>query len=414
MHVVVVGAGLAGIAAAWELQLSGHSVTVLDRGAEPATETSHANAGLVAPGHAMPWASPKIPGTLLKSLFVDDQAFRIKPRLDWQMIRWGLRFLRQCSAARHRENTASEYRFCRYGQERLREVTEQAGLDYHAQRGGLLYLFRDDTALREGIEAMRVVEDLGHELRVLDCDGIVALDPAYGQSRGRFAGAVHCPSDESGDARLFTLGLAEACRCRGVEFEFDCTVKRIVIEGNRIHRLETSGGERAGDVYVLASGVEAPRLARPIGLDLPIYPVKGYSLTFPIGPEHVCPVIGGLDEHNLIAFSRLGDRLRVTATAEITGYDTSYKHADFRRVTEAFSELLPEAADYTQPSYWSCLRPMSPTGSPIVGACRYENLFLNVGHGNMGWTMSCGTGRLVADIIDGREPELPTAVSTDY
>lgn len=407
MRVVVIGAGLAGVTAAWELQQSGHEVTVLDRGAEPATETSHANAGLVAPGHAMPWASPKVPAMLLKSLFVGGQAFRLRPRLDWQMVRWGMRFLPQCTARRHRDNTVKEYRFCRYGQERLHAVTEEAGLEYDGQRNGLLYLFRSERDLREGVENMRVVEELGHELRVLGFDDIVEMEPAYAQAEGRIAGAVHCPTDESGDARRFTVGLAEACRSRGAKFEWECAVSRIVVENGRVARIETSRGEVTADAYVLASGVEAPRLSRPIGLDLPIYPVKGYSLTFPIGPAHRCPSVGGLDEHNLIAFSRLGDRLRVTATAEIAGYDASYHPADFSQMTKAFSSLLPKAADYEKPSYWSCLRPMTPNGSPLIGGCRYPNLYLHVGHGNMGWTMSCGTARLVADIIEGRKTEIP-------
>lgn len=412
MHAVVIGAGLVGVAAAWELQQSGHSVTVLDRGAEPATETSYANAGLVATGHAMPWASPRVPGMLLKSLFLRDQAFRLRPRLDREMFRWGLRFLPHCTARRHRENTVAEYRLCRYGQERLHVVAAEAGLEYDGQRGGLLYLFRTEDELQAGRRAMSVVEELGHELRILGFDDILALEPAYAQAEGRIAGAVYCPTDESGDARRFALGLAEACRARGVAFEWGCAVERIVTEGDRATGIETSAGEVTGDVYVLASGVEAPRLARPVGLDLPIYPVKGYSLTFPVEAGHRCPVIGGLDEHNLMAFSRLGDRLRVTATAEIAGYDASHRPADFSRMIEAFSALLPEAADYRRPGYWACLRPMTPTGSPLVGRTRYRNLYLNVGHGNMGWTMCCGTARMLADIIEGRDTAIPAAAAT--
>jgi D-amino-acid dehydrogenase len=407
MRVMVIGAGLAGVTAAWELSRSGHAVTVLDRQPEAAGETSHANAGLVVPGHAMPWASPKVPGILLKSLFSRDQAYRLKPRLDPHMLRWGWRFLGQCRQKRMTENAVHAYRLCRYSQERLHAVTEQAGLSYHSLRHGLFYLFRSDAALREGVEHMQVIRDLGQDVQVLTFDEIVGLDPAFRQSAGQIAGAAYCPTDESGDARLFTLGLADACRRQGVEFVFDCTVDSMVAGGGRIRHLNTSSGERDADVYVLASGVETPRLTRPIGLDLPIYPVKGYSVTFPVGPNHEAPVIGGLDEDRLIAFSRLGDRLRLTSTAEIAGYDSSWRTSDFEHMIRTFSNFMPSAADYGRPQYWACLRPMTPNGRPIVGPSRYENLFLNAGHGNLGWTMACGTARLLADAVDGRDTDIP-------
>ncbi len=407
MHAVIIGAGLAGVTAAWELCQSGHTVTVLDRQPEAAAETSHANAGLVAPGHATPWASPKVPGILFKSLFSASQAYRLRPRLDRHMLRWGLRFLGQCTHRRLVENTGHEYRLCRYSQSRLHAVTGEAGLDYHSQRSGLLYLYRSESTLRAGTEHMKLMQDLGHDVRTLGVEEIVALDPAFEAAASGIAGAAYCPTDESGDARLFTLGLADACRKRGVAFDFDCTVERLVTGGDRIRSVQTSSGGYEPDLVVLASGVEAPRLTRPIGIDLPIYPVKGYSATFPIGGEHRAPVIGGLDEDNLIAFSRLGDRLRVTSVAEIAGYDASCRPGDFEHMIGVFSRLLPDAADYGKPDYWACLRPMTPNGRPIVGPSRYANLYLNVGHGNMGWTMACGTARLVADVINGRETDIP-------
>jgi len=407
MHAVVIGAGLAGVTAAWELRQSGHSVTVLDRQPEAAAETSYANAGLVATGHAMPWASPGVPGTLLKSLFGGDQAYRLRPRLDWHMLRWGLRFLGECTNRRNAENTMHGYRLCRYSQDRLHAVTEQADLAYDSQRGGLFYLFGSEAALHEGVERMGVIREMGHDVRVVGVDEIIELDPAFEQAAGEIAGAAYCPTDESGDARLFTLGLAAACRNAGIDFVFDCEVDRIVAEGNRIRCLRTSLGEHGADCFVLASGVEAPRLTRPIGLDLPIYPVKGYSVTFPVAASHRTPVIGGVDESRLMAFSRLGDRLRLTASAEIAGYDTSYRPADFEHMIGTFSRFMPDAADYGKPEYWACLRPMTPNGRPILGRSRYENLYLNVGHGNMGWTMACGTARLVADVIDGRDTDIP-------
>lgn len=323
------------------------------------------------------------------------------------MLRWGLRFLGQCTHRALVENTGHEYRLCRYSQTRLHAVTEEAGLDYHSQQGGLFYLYRSQSTLRAGTEHMKLMQDLGHDVRTLGVDDIVALDPAFEQAADGIAGAAYCPTDESGDSRLFTLGLADACRRRGVEFVFDCTVERLVTGGDRIRSIQTSSGGYEPDLVVLASGVEAPRLTRPIGFDLPIYPVKGYSVTFPIDEKHRAPVIGGLDEDNLIAFSRLGSRLRVTSVAEIAGYDASCRPADFKHMIGVFSRLLPDAADYGKPDYWACLRPMTPNGRPILGPSRYANLYLNVGHGNMGWTMACGTARLVADVINGRDTDIP-------
>jgi len=407
MHAVVIGAGLAGVTAAWELCQSGHRVTVLDRGAEPASETSYANAGLICPGHAMPWAAPGVPAQLLKSLFVKDQAIRFKPRFDWQMLKWGLRFLRECTTGRVKRNTVHQYRLCRYAQQRLHAVTGEAGLDYHSQRDGVFYVHRSEPSLREGAAKLALIGELGQELRVLDARQVSDIEPAYAQSEGVIAGAVYSPGDETGDARRFTRQLAGACRAAGVVFEPGCTVTGVNVARGRVASLDTKLGPRGGDVYVLAAGVEAPRLVRPLGIDPPVYPVKGYSATFPVADARQAPRTGGLDHDRLIAFSRLGDRLRVTSVAEIAGFDTSFEPADFAPMTAAVAELFPGAADYGRPSYWSCLRPMTPRGSPIIGATRCDNLFLNVGHGNLGWTMACGTARLVADIINKREPAIP-------
>ena len=407
MRVIVMGAGIAGVTTAWELQCSGHAVTVLDRQPAAAAETSYANAGLITLGHSIAWASPEAPGLLLKSLFSRDQAFRLKPRMDWQMLRWGVRFLRQCTPGRAAENTKNEYLLCRYSQSLLHEVAEQAGLDYDGGGRGLLYVYGSDSALREGRDEMEILRSLGHDIEVLDVRELIELEPAFEQSMGRVAGALYCPTDESGDCRKFTRQLVDACREIGTRFMFDCRIDRIDVGEGRVARLATSAGEFHADAYVLATGVEAPRLARPIGIDLPIYPVKGYSATFPVRPEHRGPLIGGLLEDQAIAFSRLGDRLRVTSVVEIAGYDTTYRAVDFERMIEEFRAVMPDAADYDHPEYWACLRPMTPTGQPVVGASRYENLYLNVGHGSMGWTMGCGTARLVADVINGREPGIP-------
>jgi len=406
MDIVVVGAGLAGVTAAWELAKAGHAVTVVERHARPASETSFANAGLVAPGHAFTWASPKAPRVLLRSLFRDDQALRLKLRLDPEMWAWCWKFLRNCTSEKARINTGRKVRLCLYSQHVLHEILAESGVECHYQKGGLLYLHRSQTALDTAAANMRILAENGCDLRVLDRDAAAAIDPALAPVKAKIAGAIFAPNDEGGDSAAFTRGLAERCQARGVVFKFGTAVTRFEAEDGRIARLVTADGGLRADAYVIAAGNEAARLARPLGVRLPIYPIKGYSLTVPIEAGHAPPTHGGVDEHYLFAYCRLGDKLRLTATAEFTGYDTTHKPGDFRVMLMAARDLFPNGAAYDRPSYWACLRPMTPEGTPIVGRTPYPNLFLDVGLGHMGWTMCSGAARLLMQIVDGRKTDI--------
>jgi len=406
MDIVVVGAGLAGVTAAWELAKAGHAVTVVERHARPASETSFANAGLVAPGHAFTWASPKAPRVLLRSLFRDDQALRLKLRLDPEMWAWCWKFLRNCTSEKARINTGRKVRLCLYSQHVLHEILAESGVECHYQKGGLLYLHRSQTALDTAAANMRILAENGCDLRVLDRDAAAAIDPALAPAKAKIAGAIFAPNDEGGDSAAFTRGLAERCQARGVVFKFGTAVARFEAEDGRIARLVTADGGLRADAYVIAAGNEAARLARPLGVRLPIYPIKGYSLTVPIEAGHAPPTHGGVDEHYLFAYCRLGDKLRLTATAEFTGYDTTHKPGDFRVMLMAARDLFPNGAAYDRPSYWACLRPMTPEGTPIVGRTPYPNLFLDVGLGHMGWTMCSGAARLLMQIVDGRKTDI--------
>ncbi len=407
MRVAVLGGGVVGVAAAWMLQRDGHAVTLVERAEGPASFTSFANAGLVAPGHAYAWSSPKAPGMLLRSLWRNDQALRFKPALDPALWRWTLKFLRQCTLERAALNTARKARLCLYSQALLHQVVADSGVTYDARDGGLLYLYRRPESFVGALEKMRVLIDQGIELRSLDPHAASEIEPALAPARGRLAGAIYAPSDESGDARLFTLGLAQACAERGVTFRFGETVTGFRIAGDRVEAARTDRGEVAADAFVLALGVFAPRLARQLGARLPIYPVKGYSVTLPVAGRNNAPTRGGVDEDNLVAYARFGERLRITATAEFAGYSTAHRPADFRHMLAAARDLFPDGGDWAQPSYWAGLRPMTPEGSPILGRGRHANLYYNVGHGHMGWTMACGTAKIVADQIAGRPPEIP-------
>ena len=406
MKTVILGAGIVGVTTAYYLAKSGREVTVIDRQPGVARETSYANAGLVAPGHAYTWASPKAPKILLKSLFQDGQALRLRLNADPRIWAWGLQFLRKCTVERSRQNTTRKLHLCVYSQKKLQELTALEGLTYDRVDGGLLYLYRDEASFTRGRAAMTVLSDAGLQLQTLSPDEVAEREPTLAVSKHRIAGAIFCPTDESGDAHLFSEQLAKRCRDLGVRFELDRQIQGFSHSGNRVNAVRTDKGEVSGDEFVLALGSYSPLIASKLGYRLPVYPVKGYSLTVPVHEKHRPPTMGGVDENNLVAWARFGDRLRFTATAEFAGYDTSHQPSDFIHMLQAAKDLFPQGADYSQPSYWSCLRPMTPTGSPILGKSRHTNFFLNTGHGHMGWTMACGTSQILVDVMNGRAPDL--------
>ncbi len=406
MKIAVLGAGLAGITAAWALRRDGHDIVVIDRQLHPASETSFANAGLISPGHAFAWASPKVPGILLRSLYRGDQAFRLKPKLDLAMWRWMVKFLGECTAEKARRNTLRKHRLCLYGQQSLSSMALEAGISYHATNRGLLYLYRTPQSLERGIANLEILAELGQKQEILDRAAVVRLEPALSSARDNFVGAVYCPTDGSGDAHVFTRSLADRMVALGVRFRLGEAIERIETVGSKVSSIKTAKGRVEADAYVVALGAYAPIILKPLKYRLPIYPVKGYSLTFPIIDPSAAPVLGGVDEDNLVAFSRLGDKLRLTATAEFSGYDTRHQPSDFSTMIRTGSQLFPGAAAWDQPNYWSCLRPMTPQGQPILGKGHHDNLWLCAGHGHMGWTMAAGTARILADLMAGRQADI--------
>jgi D-amino-acid dehydrogenase len=405
MRVLVMGGGVVGVTTAYQLLRDGHEVVLLERQPEVAAETSFGNAGMIAPGHSFAWASPRAPMTLLKSLVLPDQALRFRPSADPRLWSWSFQFLAQCTAARAARNTRAKHAIAAYSQSVLQETLATETIAYDRNTQGILYFYRSQESLERGIAHMRILAECGQEIRVLDRAGVVGLEPAL--ATAPIAGGIHCSTDETGDCNLFTRALAEICRARGAEIRTGTAIERIIAERDRVARVETTGGRVQAEAYVLALGCDSPRLARGIGLRLPIYPVKGYSLTIPIGNHRAAPGMGALDEDNLVAISRFGERVRVTATAEIAGYDTSHRPADFAHMRKVAEELYPDGADYERAEMWAGLRPMTPSNLPILGRSRYANLYLNTGHGHIGWTMSHGTARITADIIAGRQPVIP-------
>ncbi len=404
---LVLGAGIVGITTAYELWRDGHDVTVIDREAGAAEFTSFGNAGMIAPGHAYAWASPASPKILLRSLWRNDQALRLKPSLDPEFVKWMWKFWGQCSTERAAINTRRKVRLCNYAQTVFHETCADTALSYDANDGGILYLFRSQAAFDAANTKADILRREGSEIGVLDADGIAQKDPALADSRDQFAGALFGGRDETGDCRMFARNLAGWLEERGVKFRWGVTVQALETEEDRVNRVVTDRDGLTADIVVLSLGVYSPHLVRPLGIDLPIYPVKGYSMTVPVSGRNNTPAIGGIDEESLVAYTPMGDRLRVTATAEFSGYGVNHSPEDFRHMTSVVKGLFPDGADYSRAEYWAGLRPMTPEGTPILGPTRFKNLWLNTGQGHMGWTMSHGTGRLVADIIAGRKPAIP-------
>jgi D-amino-acid dehydrogenase len=406
VHAVVLGAGVVGVTTAWQLLADGHEVTVIDRQPAAARETSFANAGHISAGHALPWANPRALGTLVRSLRSREEPLRFRFHADPAFWRWSLAFLGQCTAARTRRNARVMHRLCRYAQQALDQLVADTGVEYDASRAGVLYLYRTQAALEHGVANSRILADAGQELEVVDRERAAAIDPALAPTKDRLAGAIYCPTDWSGDCAKFSLALAGRAAARGARFLYGTTIAAVDAVGDRVTRVRTDDGDVAGDVYVLALGSYSP-LLEGVRERLPVYPIKGYSLTLPIDGANNPPTVGAIDEDTLCAYVRLGDRLRVTSVAEFAGYDTDHRPADFAHIVRSVRELLPNAADYSRPQYWACLRAMTPQGTPILGRGRYQNLFYNTGHGHLGWTMACGTARITADLIAGRPPDLP-------
>jgi D-amino-acid dehydrogenase len=353
------------------------------------------------------WWRPATPSPGRRRRWRNDQAFRFRLHTDPAFWRWSLRFLRECTAERARRNTQRKHRLCTYSQAVLREIAAETQVAFDAAETGLLYFHRSQETLDRGVRNMAILRDLGQQQQVLTRDEIADLDPALAPMKHKLAGGVYARTDGVGDCAMFTRALAGVVRMRGADIRTGTTVTRLESDGERISGVLTDHGPVHADAYVLAMGVWSPKLLRGLDRWLPVYPVKGYSLTLPIGGNHVAPRIGGLDEDNLIAYTRLGERLRVTATADFAGYNASYQPADFTVMLGKIQDVLPGGADYTQPRYWAGLRPMTPEGTPVLGTGRQRNLFLNTGHGHVGWTMSCGAARITRDLIAGRTPAIP-------
>lgn len=406
MKIVVLGAGVIGVTTAYYLAADGHEVIVVDRQKASAMETSFANAGEISPGYSSPWAGPGVPLKAIRWMFMQHGPLVVRPKLDIHMWLWLARMLRNCTTARYAVNKARMVPLAEYSRDCLRALRQETGIAYDERARGTLQLFRTQKQVDGTGEDVEVLRRFGVPFELLDREGCVAAEPALARVRGKIAGGLRLPNDETGDCRLFTERLAQLCVRRGVTFHYGVTADRIISTAGRVTSVKTSLGRLRADAYVLALGSYSSYWARKRGIHIPVYPVKGYSITLPVTDGDAAPVSTVMDETYKVAITRLGDRIRVGGTAEISGYDMTLHESRRATLEHSVGELFPDGGDAARASFWCGLRPMTPDGPPVIGATQYPNLFLNTGHGTLGWTMACGSGKALADIIAGRTPDI--------
>lgn len=416
MKVLVLGGGVIGVTSAWYLAARGCEVVVIDRAAGVACETSHANGGQISVCQSAPWAAPGTPAQVLRWLLRADAPLLLRPRLDTAQWAWALRFVAECRPARHRRNLRAILALGLYSRASLAALREELGLDYRQQRRGIVGLYATPAQFRAARAHCQLLNGLGVRQQMLDAAGLAALEPALAGVAPGLAGASWSPDDESGDARLFTRELAAHAAARGVEFRFSTRVNALDVEGGRVVGASVTGPDGdyqrlTADACVLALGSFSPQLARPLGLRLPVYPLKGYSLTLPVLRPELAPTASITDEANKIVISRLGDELRVAGTAELSGYSHHLEPRRCEPLLRRARALFPDACGWDSGRYWSGLRPATPGNVPLIGRSACANLYLNTGHGTLGWTGAAGSARALADIVCGRwpEPDFPFA-----
>ena len=409
MKVIVLGGGVIGVTSAYYLAKAGHEVEVIERQPGVVLETSFANAGEISPGYASPWAGPGIPQKAIKWLMMRHPPLIVRPTLDPYMVRWVLQMLTNCTVSRYAINKARMVRVAEYSRDVMKALRADTAIQYDERTQGTLQLFRTQKQVDGAHKDIEVLDTYGVAYEVLDRAGCIAAEPGLANSPADIAGGLRLPGDETGDCHIFTMRLAEMAAALGVVFRYGVSIEGLEVSGGAVASIRTSMGPLTGDRYVLALGSFSPVLARQVGVDLPIYPVKGYSITAPITDASVAPVSTVLDETYKIAVTRLGDRIRVGGMAELSGYTSHLPPRRRETLSHCVNELFPGAGDTVSASYWTGLRPMTPDGTPIIGASRLANLFINSGHGTLGWTMACGSARITADLVAGTPPDIDIA-----
>lgn len=418
MKVIVLGSGLLGVSSAYYLSQLGHEVTVVDRQATPAAETSFANGGQISVSHAEPWANPSAPLKVLKWLGQEDAPLLFRLRADMRQWLWGLQFLRECTPARTRHNIEQIVRLGTYSRSMLRELRDTTGLNYDQRTQGILHFYTSQKEFDAALEPAEQMRELGCDRQVVSADEAVRLEPALASVRHMLAGATYTAEDESGDANRFARELVKLCEQQGVTFLMSHTITALRQTGGQIDHIEATDSEGRfqrlrADAYVMAMGSFSPLYADALGLRLPIYPAKGYSVTLPVKDASKAYQVSLTDDEYKLVFSRLtgphGDRLRIAGTAELNGYDRDLNRVRCEAIVRRVEQLFPGAGHLDQASFWTGLRPATPSNLPLIGRTRLPNLYLNTGHGTLGWTHACGSGKSIARIVSGLAPEVDFA-----
>lgn len=406
MKVLILGAGVIGVTSAWYLARAGHEVIVLDRQPGPALETSFANAGEVSPGYSSPWAAPGVPLKAIKWLFQRHAPLILQPRFDMQRASWMVQMLKNCTSSAYAVNKSRMVRLAEYSRDCMRDLRNETAIQYDERMQGTLQVFRSQKQMDAAAKDIAVLQADGVPFEVLDRPGCVAAEPGLAGSQQLITGGLRLPGDETGDCFKFTNRLAAMAEAAGVIFKWDVEINALESEGDKIAGVRTSEGLLTADRYVLALGPYSPMLVKHLGLNLPIYPLKGYSLTIPIQDESRAPVSTVMDETYKIAITRLGSRIRVGGLAEIAGFDMSLNPRRKETLAKSVNDLFTGGGNTDHAEFWCGLRPMTPDGTPIIGPTHIPNLFLNTGHGTLGWTMAAGSGKLLADLISDHSPEI--------
>ncbi|MCP1202986.1 D-amino acid dehydrogenase [Acetobacter oryzoeni] len=409
MKILVLGSGVVGVTSAWYLAKAGHEVTVVDRQPEAGMETSFANAGQVSPGYSAPWAGPGVPLKSISWLLMKYRPFVFWPMPDPHLWKWLFQMLENCTAAAYDRNKGRMVRLAEYSRDVMQDLRATTGITYDDRQQGTLQVFRTQKQLDATAKDIAVLKQYNVPYELLDVDGCVAAEPGLAASRQKIVGGLRLPGDETGDAFKFTQRLASMAQEAGVKFLYDTVVRRVRSESGRVTGIETSRGVLTADSYVLSLGSFSPALLRPLGIDLPVYPVKGYSLTASIQNADAAPVSTIMDETFKIGITRLGDRVRIGGTAELAGFSRRLRKPRRETLEHSVTDLFPGCCDVEQALFWTGLRPMTPDGTPVIGRTGLDNLFLNTGHGTLGWTMACGSGKVLADLMSNKKPDIDAA-----
>ena len=407
MRVIVLGSGVIGVTSAYYLAKQGAQVTVLDRQSGPAEETSFGNAGQISPGYSTPWAAPGIPFKAVKWMFQHHAPLAVQLDGSMWQLQWMMQMLKNCGADQYAINKERMVRVAEYSRDCLRTLRDETSISYENRSKGTLQLFRKDSQLEAVQRDIDVLKETGVEFELLDRDGLSKVEPALAEAKDKLVGGLHLPNDETGDCYLFTNALAEQAKTLGVDFQFNQNVEKLIVEGGEIKGVLVNGKVLTADRYVLAFGSYSRDFLKPLDLDLPVYPVKGYSLTVPIVDPSHAPQSTVLDETYKIAITRFDNRIRVGGMAELSGFNLGLNQ-DRRGTLEMVTRDLFPGGDLEKASFWTGLRPMTPDSTPIIGRTKYNNLFLNTGHGTLGWTMACGSGKLISDLVLGQQAEIST------